>query len=340
MLARALRRRGHRQHIICPSTSRLAERARVEGFEVDPLTSVPKLRRILHDVQIAHAHSGRAQTLSFFATAGLPVRRIATRHVAFEPRHPRIHRLKYAVTCHGVIAVSNFVKQALTGAGVSEESIEVIPNGVEWPERTASPEDREASRRKFGLSSDHFVLGHLGAFTHEKGQDVALDAIILLKNELPDLRLLLAGEGPLRESPEMQDRVQQSEGRAILPGHVTDRAEFFAALDLFIMPSRSEGWGLAALEAMAHGVPVVASDVGGLPEIVGSTGWLVTPGDPQALADAIVRAAADREILREAGVQSRERAKLFSVEQMAERTENYYRRVLAEAGQEPHAEQK
>ena len=80
----------------------------------------------------------------------------------------------------------------------------------------------------------------------------------------------------------------------ILPGHISNRAEFFAALDLFIMPSRSEAWGLAALEAMAHGVPVVASNTGGLPEMMeaNETGWLVTPGDPRELADAIERAAA------------------------------------------------
>ncbi|HEX5431228.1 MAG TPA: glycosyltransferase, partial [Bryobacteraceae bacterium] len=146
LLARGLRARGHRQQIVCPANAKLAEAARSEGLDWAPLTSVPKLRRMLHGAQIAHAHSGRAQNLSFFASAGLPVRRIATRHVAFEPRHPRIHRLKYNVTCHGIIAVSKSVQRAMAEAGVPEEKIEIIPNGVEWPERTATQEERLAAR--------------------------------------------------------------------------------------------------------------------------------------------------------------------------------------------------
>ena len=97
------------------------------------------------------------------------------------------------------------------------------------------------------------------------------------------------------------------------------------------MPSRSEAWGLAALEAMAHGIPVVASRVGGLPEMIeaNESGWLVAPGDAGELAAAIERAAADRETLRAMGMRARERAKRFSLEETAERTEAFYRRLLA-----------
>jgi glycosyltransferase involved in cell wall biosynthesis len=98
------------------------------------------------------------------------------------------------------------------------------------------------------------------------------------------------------------------------------------------MPSRSEAWGLAALEAMAHGVPVIASNTGGLPEMIeaNETGWLVTPGDPRQLADAIERAAnLEPGELRATGLRARERAKQFSVQETAGRTEAYYHRILA-----------
>jgi glycosyltransferase involved in cell wall biosynthesis len=132
--------------------------------------------------------------------------------------------------------------------------------------------------------------------------------------------MILAGENPPGAPPDQRLR---------LPGFVENRDEFFAALDLFIMPSRSEGWGLAAAEAMARGIPVVASDTGGLREIVerNQTGWLVTPGDAATLAEAIRNAAAHPSLLREMGLRARERSRCFSSVRTAELTEAFYRRL-------------
>jgi glycosyltransferase involved in cell wall biosynthesis len=108
--------------------------------------------------------------------------------------------------------------------------------------------------------------------------------------------MLLAGDGPERSQPGMLELARQASGIAQLPGFVDDLADqFYAALDLYIMPSRSEAWGLTALRAMAYGLPVIASNVGGLPEVVehGKSGWLVPPESPEALADAILDAASD-----------------------------------------------
>jgi glycosyltransferase involved in cell wall biosynthesis len=128
----------------------------------------------------------------------------------------------------------------------------------------------------------------------------------------------------------------------LLPGYVENKALFFAALDLFLMPSRSEGWGLAALEAMAHGVPVIASRTGGLMEIIddGENGCLVEPGDAGALAEAIAGAARDRKQLAEMGRQGRERARDFSLEETAARTDAFYLRLRGRGrgpGQSPAA---
>jgi len=154
---------------------------------------------------------------------------------------------------------------------------------------------------------------------------VAVAAAALLQHSLPRARFVLAGEGPLLETI----RASATEN-VNLPGFVSDRAEFFASLDVFIMPSRSEAWGMAALEAMAHGVPVIANDIGGLAELVedGNGGWLVRPGDPAALARAITYAATNPDRLREQGEKARERARLFSVARMVEQTEAFYRRLV------------
>ena len=318
-LARGLRARGYRQTIVCPPASVLAERAQADGFPIAKLG--------LRTADIVHAHSGRALTVAFWETAGFTFRsgvcRVVTRHVAFKPRHPWLYRLKYTRTCHGIIAVSDAVRRGLIESGVPAAKIEVIHTGIQMPEPV--PRDRQ----KFGLGEADFVIGHMGAFTAEKGQDVAVAAAALLAPSLPHAKMVLAGDGHLRK--EMLSEIRQGAPRnVIFPGFISDRSAFFAALDLFIMPSRSEAWGLAALEAMAHGVPVIASDVGGLPEIIeaGNGGWLVPAGDPAALARAITVAAGDPGRLRAQGQKARERARLFSVDRMIDQTEAFYQRFV------------
>ena len=311
-------------------------RALQQGFAVAPL-SLKELRAHLKGADLLHAHTGRAQNMAWFesawpAWAGSAVKRIATRHVAFPPRHPLVQRLKYTWSCDGVIAVSQAVRRTLLDAGVPAERIEVIPTGVEIPAALPDAEQRARARRAWNLDDEDFAVGHLGAFTREKGQDIAAQAARLLESRLPRLKMILAGEGPLRSSIAAGPAVNTKS--LILPGHVEEPRQLLAALDLFVMPSRSEGWGLAALEAMACGLPVVASNTGGLAEMIvaGETGWLVAPGDASALADAILEAASetaeDRGGLHAMGLRARECARRFSVEETVARTEGFYLRVL------------
>ena len=326
-LARGLRLRNHRQLIVCPGDSPLARRAAAEDFELAPVGAgaITSLRRRLMSERfdIVHAHDGRAQNISVLASAGMPLRRVASRQVAFPPRHPLIHRWKYAKTCHGIIANSESVRQVLLYSGISGVEIDVIPPGIELPAQVPTARLRAEARVRWGFSNDDFVIGHAGAFTREKGQDVALEAARLLTSKLPNARMLLVGDGP--------ERRNQTEGIALLPGFLDDLTEFYAALDVFIMPSRSEGWGLTALQAMANGLAVIASEVGGLRELVqhGKTGWLVPPDSPPALADVIAAAASDPVRLREFGQHARERAEQFSIQRTVEHTEQFYTRLLA-----------
>lgn len=337
-LARGLRKRGHRQVIVCREGSPLAQRAASEDLEVMTLRKIGDLRRRLQQEQfdIVHAHDGNAQTVSFRASMGLQVRRVASRLVAFQPRHPLVHRWKYSLTCDGVIALSQSVREVLRAAGVPDSHIEVIVPGIEMPSHLAGSHQRAAARARWGFTGNEFVIGHVAAFTHEKGQDIALEAAALLTDKLPRARMLLAGDGPERSQPGMIELAGKASGIAQLPGFVDDLKEFYAALDLYIMPSRSEAWGLTALQAMAHGLPVVASNVGGLREVVENarSGWLVTPESPEALAAAIVDAASDPARLQDYGRNARDRAAQFSIERTVEHTEQFYLRLLAARGKE------
>jgi len=141
--------------------------------------------------------------------------------------------------------------------------------------------------------------------------------------------LVVAGEFCGRKLGQAQRETQLVRNRVRRLGSIDNLADFFAGLDLYAMPSRAEGLGSAALLAMAHGVPVVATRVGGLPEVVedGRTGWLVPADSPAALADVIISAASDRTRLRTLGFQARERAKQYASDVMVERTEALYYRL-------------
>ncbi len=343
-LARGLRERGYCQIVVCREESDLETCAREEGFPTFPLpgqdlfhlNGVLQLRQMLRAApcQVLHAHDGHGQTVSWMASVGLRVRRVASRRVAFLPREGQrwTYSLKYAHTCDAVIAVSDFIRQGAIRCGLPESMIEVIPDGIEVPPELPSQATRAKARARWGATEDEFLIGHLGAFTHEKGQDVALQALQIVKESLPQTRLLLAGDGPTLNDPEIARRYAALGERVRLCGTIEDPAGFFAALDLFVMPSKSEGLGSSALMAMSYGLPVVASRVGGLPEVVedGRTGWLIEPGSPAALAEAILAAASDRARLQQWGLSGRERARLFTIDIMVQRTEALYRRLLAE----------
>ncbi len=336
MLARSLRERQCEQLIVCPEDSALASEAAKTGLEVwkiprrtiVSLRTLALLRRIItrRRFAILHAHDGRAQTISWLASSGLPVFRVASRRVAFLPRFRAIHRLKYTHTCHRVIAVSAFIRDLLVESGILPEHVEVIPDGVTVPKALPDASLKAALRRRWRLEESDFVIGHAGAFTKEKGQTVLLDAFRMLLPSVQNARLMLAGDGSLRESLEAQWFHQPCGNRVQFVGYLDDLSSLMNCLDLFVMPSLDEGLGSSALMAMAHGVPVVASRVGGLPEAVedGKSGWLVQPGVAADLAQAIT-AATDRNRRLAAGREARERARLFSNDTMAERTLSLYR---------------
>jgi glycosyltransferase involved in cell wall biosynthesis len=342
LLASGLRDRGHEQWLICPSGTPLEKRARDQGIPVltapdfDPgqLGAIRRLRRILRAErpEILHAHDARGQNLAWLASQGLPIRRVANRDVAFHPKIPGgrwLQSWKYTHMADLVVTCSGYVKQSLIRSGVPAARIEVIYPAIEWPEQPPSPSNRSGARATWGFVEQEFVAGHVGAFTREKGQDIAIEAAALLKQRLPNLRIVLAGEISEEVLRDLRRRCPGLESQVLLPGYVPDVEAFFAALDLFIMPSRGEGFGISALEAMARGLAVVATSVGGLSEIVedGHSGWLIPPDSPQALADAIFLASRDRAKLLEFGRHGRKRAEGFSAAIMVSRMEALYQRL-------------
>jgi glycosyltransferase involved in cell wall biosynthesis len=341
MLAQGLRERGHDQTIVCLEGSVLEERAQQEGFRVFALPEYDpghafgillwRQQIKLWMPQILHAHDGRGQTVAWLASLVLPVLRIASRRVTFFPSDRWTYRLKYGRTCDAVVAVSENIRELSVQAGVPRERIEVIPDGIEFPAERPSAAARLRLRTAWHCEDGDFVVGLLGAATPEKGQDVALQALAELTNRLPQVRLVLAGGEATDLAGSGAPGVGANATRVLRLGAIEDLTNFFPGLDLFIMPSKAEGLGSSALWAMSYGLPVVATRVGGLPEIVveNETGWLIPPGSARALADAIYAASREPEKLREFGRNGRNRVEGFSAAIMVSRTEALYRRLVS-----------
>jgi glycosyltransferase involved in cell wall biosynthesis len=341
MLAKGLRERGHDQLIACLEGSKLEGRLNREEFRVftmpshDPGHAFGTLlwRQQLQTwaPQILHAHDGRGQTLSWLASLGLPVRRVASRRVTFLPSDGWTYRFKYGRTCQGVIAVSESIRDLSVQAGVPRERLTVIPDGIELPAKLSSADEKTQLRAKWQCRDDDFVAGLLGASTPEKGQDVAFEALALLAGKLPNARLVVAGDQSVVANTGSHQPAGTLNERVIRLAPLEDLASFFPGLDVFLMPSKSEGLGSSALWAMGFGLPVIATRVGGLPEIVvdNETGWLIPPASPEALADAILAASHDRAKLIEYGKNGRKRAMGFSADIMVGRTEDLYRYLVS-----------
>jgi glycosyltransferase involved in cell wall biosynthesis len=188
-------------------------------------------------------------------------------------------------------------------------------------------------RRELGLDQTTPLLGMVAVLRSWKGHLVFLQALRRVHEKHPDVRAVLVGDGPFRSVIQDAIRCHGLERHVLLLGHREDVAETLSALDVVVSASTAaEGIPQALLQALAMRRPVVASDVGGIPEVIrpGDTGWLVPPGDPQVLGEAILEALADREGGQRMGERGRKMVEAeYSLERMGERMETLYRAVAA-----------
>lgn len=203
----------------------------------------------------------------------------------------------------------------------------VIPGGVDVERTGAYSMDRRTARQQWGLPDHVPVALCVARLMEDKGVDVLLQAL----GRAPEWFALIVGEGPQREELEQMASGLGVGERVRFAGYLLTLDSAWAACDVAVVPSRREGLGLFALEAMAVEKPVIASDTGGLAETVrhGETGWLVPPGDPIALAEALKNALALRDRWQAMGRQGREYvAGHFTWQQSAQRLLECYRRLL------------
>jgi glycosyltransferase involved in cell wall biosynthesis len=336
-LAEGLQRRGHSCLMICNTKGEMKRRAPESGLEVRGIsvrgevgiTSVTGTAAALREFepQVLHLHDAHAVLIGSLAAklARTPAV-VVSRRVDF-----RINsRWKYTWAVDRIIAISEAVRAVLVDCRIPPERISVVHSGIDVS-RFDRPPPREDARRELGLPEDRLAVGMVAALTDHKGHRFLLDAWPQVVAAEPRAQLLLAGAGELEKDLKSQvERLGVGDSVRFLGFHA-DVLGLLAALDLFVLSSHLEGLCTSLMDAMAAGLPVVATSAGGIPEVVedGRTGVLVPPREPGPLAEAILAVLADpprREELGRAGRESvRER---FNCDRMVEGTLEIYDQVL------------
>lgn len=327
--------------LACAVGGELERRAREQGWPVRPFSPGAELSlrvcrcftRWLDDVApgIILYNTPKPVTAGVLAARWRrrPVRHVVARRVVFPLRGHRLSRWKYRQADH-FIAISAAVAAALRDSGIPPAKITVVPEGLDVAAFDAVTPAREEFPRRAGCT-----FGCLAALTREKGVDVLLDALARHRRQFPDSALLVAGTGAEAEALQRQAEVLGLADSARFLGFRTDVAAVVKCLDAVVLPSRAEGFGRAALLAMAAGLPVAAAATGGIPEVVadGITGRLCPPDDPDALARLLDQLAGEPEQARAFGAAGRARLlERFTVAQMAEQSAACLDKILATAG--------
>ena len=235
---------------------------------------------------------------------------------------------------HAVVVVSEAGRAQVTAAGVNPARVHLVANGVDVEAvRAAAQAGRTALRHEWGLGTEHVALLALGRLSPEKGHRVLLEALrTLTPTEFPTVRVLLVGDGAERASLEA---LCKDDPRVRFLGWRSDPHACLGAADLFVQPSLREGLPISLLEAMAVGLPIVATAVGGVPEALehGDAGLLVPPADAPALAaalrEALARPAQD---LHHGAAAAEEARARYDVERQAAALLDLYRSVTPVPG--------
>ncbi len=304
-----------------------AQSLRIAG-DLDAVTWVRLWRRIRHErPTVVHTHLMHADLYGITAArvARVPLV-ITTRHNddAFRRRLPLrlLNRMLWSRVDAGIAVSQSLVRFSRTVEGAAVP-IRAIHHGI----ASVPAASRAASRASLDLPPNAVIIGAVCRLTRQKGVPYLLEAFAAITTSFPHTVLLVAGDGPDRQMLDRRIADLELQERVRFLGWRPDSDRILSALDLLVAPSLWEGFGLVVLEAMAHGIPVLASAVGAIPEIVvdGETGLLVPPADSAALRAGLERLLKDPELRTRLGAAGAERARSqFSLNRMIDDTLDFY----------------
>ena len=348
---RGLQDAGIEQELLCQPDGVLATRAEQCGLrvwrramhgEVDLPAAMAIARRVKVDrVDVVHMHTSHAHTLGVLGAALSGRRRPATvvsRRVDFSIHKRRLldfSRQKYTLGVDRILCVSDTIRKVLVADGLAPERLGVVHSGIDLS-RFEGVVDRAAEYRKeLGVPAGAPVIGNVAHCAPHKAQADLVAAVPAVLARQPEARVVIVGDGELRPALEAQAAELGVAGRVVFTGFRTDVPALLRWFDIFCLCSRQEGLGTTVLDALALRRPVVATSAGGIPEMIvsGRHGLLAPPGNPPALAQALLWMLEHPKQAAEMGAQGRARVEAeFTAERMALSTLEEYRRLLAPRG--------
>jgi len=318
------------------------------GRELHPLGDLCTLRHLVHTLrrerpQIVHTHTAKAGTLGRIAArlAGVPIvihtfhGHVLSRY--FGPVKTRVFTIIEKILARwtdAIITVSDTCRNDLLRLGIGDEhKIVTIPLGLEldrFPQKVPSLAGK--LRERFSIPPDVPIVSHVARMVPIKRHDVLLRAIPKVWEKMPQVRFLLIGDGETRPQIEHLAQELQLDERLILTGFIREQEMIYADTDLLVLTSDNEGLPVAVIESLASGKPVVSTCVGGVPELIrdGVNGFLVPPGDPDKLAETLLKALQDMNRLREMGRKGQQTIlERYSSARLIRDIDNLYQRLLS-----------
>jgi glycosyltransferase involved in cell wall biosynthesis len=326
------------------------------GREISPLRDLLATIRLAGLIrrerpQILHTHTAKAGTVgrvaALLAGSARPPIVVHTFHGHvlrgyFGPLRSRFFRAlerRLARDSTALVAVSPQVRDDLVKLGVAPpEKFAVVRLGIELGERVGSVDGRAETRRYLGIPDGRFAVGWVGRMTAVKRGDDVLEGFKLLRDRGVDATLCLVGDGPDRPQLERKAHDLGIARDTLFLGYQEDVAPLYAAFDALVLPSGNEGTPVSVIEALAAGRPVVATRVGGIPDVVrdGEDGFLVDAEATEELAERLSRLAADPALRERLGAAGRARVlPRYAVDRLVEDIDRLYRALLAAAGIRP-----
>lgn len=312
--------RGYDVLLAAPEHTKIYKRAvdaGIESFAVGMdkagfVKGVIGLVRIIKDrrVSIINTHSSRDSWMGSIAGRAAGIKVLRSRHISSRLRTDLLTRLVYGPLCDAIITTGEYIKHQLTdGLGIRPDKVHPIATGIDV-EKFASARG-ELLRAELGLDNSAIILGTAAALRGWKGHEFTVKAMPAVLEEFPGVRLVLAGEGPMRPYIESWVREYGLEDKVFFLGHREDVAEVIQSFDISMLTSwASEGIPQFALQSMAAGKPVVGTRVGGIPEVVidGVNGFVVPSYDFGAVAEAVIKLLRDPARMKDMGEAGRKMA--------------------------------
>jgi glycosyltransferase involved in cell wall biosynthesis len=339
-------RRGHHNEVVLHPGARFAATAERLGAPVHyaPMRRWwrpdlwPRLRSILRRTRpdVLHFACSRSLVVGGIAALGRTARaKFTIRRIDYPIRRGLFGGLRYVRLVDHVVAICDAIRRRLRDGGVPEERISLVYDGIDPAPWLGQKARRTEARHALGLPQDALVVSCAGILRPRKGQSVLIDALGQLAAEFPAAVLLLAGDGPDRDSLRARAAGLGLGSRVFLPGRVSPVQDVYAASDIFCMPSFHEGLCNACLEAGFAALPQVVSSAGGNGEIVvqGETGAVVPPGDATALAAALRGYLRDPDLRESHGVAGQRRCLAkFTADHVGPELEALCHRLLESRG--------